>query len=108
VLLDVLEAISSLNPTKDSLSYWRQVNDTVLRRGGAMKALWSVEKEASVEALATSKKEALEFLASERERIMRLSHDAAIKQLIEGGKLASRQSQIEKVADTGLLEAISG
>jgi hypothetical protein len=107
VLLAVLEAISTLNPTKDSLAYWRQVNDTMLRSDGAMRDLWSVEKQASVEALDASKKEALEFLASERERIMRLSHDAAIKQLLEGSKLASRQTQIEKVADTGLLEAFS-
>jgi hypothetical protein len=28
-------------------------------------------------------------------------------QLLEGSKLASRQSQIEKAADTGLLNAIS-
>ena len=107
-LLGVLEAISALNPTKDSLAYWRQVNDTMLRHDGAMKDLWTAEKLASVEALAISKKEGLEFLAFERERIMRLSHDAAIKQLLQSSKLASRQSQIEKVADTGLLDAVSG
>jgi hypothetical protein len=107
VLLGVLEAISALNPTKDSLAYWRQVNDTMLRSDGAMHDLWRAEKEASVEALAASKEEALEFLASERERIMRLSRDAAIKQLLEGSKLASRQSQIAKAADTGLFDAIS-
>ncbi len=107
MLLGVLEAISALNPTKDSLAYWRQVNDTMLQSDGAMRDLWRAEKEASVEALAASKAEALEFLASERERIMRLSRDDAIKQLLNGSKLASRQSQIEKVADTGLLDAIS-
>ena len=107
VLLSVLDAVSALNPTKDSLAYWRQVNDTMLRSDGVMKNLWRAEKQASLEALAASKEEALEFLASERERIMRLSRSAAIKQLLEGGKLASRQSQIENVADTGLLDAIS-
>jgi type II restriction enzyme len=107
LLLGVLEAIGALNPTKDSLAYWRQVNDAILGSDTAIKDLWSVEKEAGVEALAASKKEALEFLASDRERIMRLSHDVAIKQLLEGSKLTSRQSQVEKVADTGLFEAIS-
>jgi hypothetical protein len=58
--------------------------------------------------LATLPDQSIHMIASERERIMRLSRDAAIKQLMEGSKLASRQSQIEKVADTGLLEAISG
>jgi hypothetical protein len=104
VLLAVLECIARLNPTKDSVAYWRAVNDTMLAADGVMIELWRAEREATVEALAVSKEEALAFIASERERILRLSHQEAIEQLVAIHKLDKRMNQIEKVVDTELLE----
>lgn len=107
ILFAVLDSIARLNPTKDSVAYWRAVNDTMLAPGDAMVELWRVEREATVEALTVSKEEALTFIASERERIMRLSHQEAIEQLVEVHKLDKREKQIEKVVDTRLLELVA-
>lgn len=104
ILLTTLESISRLNPTKDSVSYWRIVNDAMLGAGDEMAKLWRIEREASAESLAVSKEEALRFPAGERERIMRLSHDEAIKLLVRVRKLDSREKQIARVHDNGLLE----
>jgi hypothetical protein len=103
VLLRVLESIVRLNPTKDSYAYWRAINDTMLDFDQAMSDLWRAEREATVEALQAAKNEALRYLAGERERIMRLSRDEAIQQLIALHKLESRARQIERLTDTGLL-----
>jgi type II restriction enzyme len=103
-LLTILKSISRLNPTKDSVTYWRAVNDAMLEVGDEMAQLWQIEREASAESLAVSKEEALRFLAEERERIMRMSHDEAIKMLVRVRKLDSREQQIAKVVDSVLLE----
>lgn len=107
VLLEVLKSISRLNPAKDSYAYWRSVNDTLLSSGGPIDELWRVERVASVEAVGVAKSEALEYLAAERERIMKLSHDEALRQLININKLDSRARQIERVTDSGLLDLTS-
>jgi type II restriction enzyme len=76
----------------------------MLEVGDEMAQLWQIEREASAESLAVSKEEALRFLAEERERIMRMSHDEAIKMLVRVRKLDSREQQIAKVVDSVLLE----
>ncbi len=47
---------------------------------------------------------ALRFLASERERIMRLSRDEAIQEIIRLRKLARKIQSVRSVVDNGLLE----
>ncbi len=102
----VLQAVARLNPTKLAFPYWKAINDTMLEASGAMNALWRIERQATVEALQASKEEALRYLASERERIMRLSHDEALQQLVEVHKLESRAAQINRIGDTGLLRLV--
>jgi len=104
VLHRVMQSIVGLNPTKDSYAYWRAVNDGMLSAGGPMEELWRVEKAATIESLDAAKEEALRYLAAERERIMKLSHDEAIKQLIDVYKLESRARKIARITDSGLLE----
>jgi HindIII restriction endonuclease len=105
-LLALLECVPRLNPTKDSVAYWRAINDTMLAAGGPMAELWTGEREASTEALVTSKDEALEVLASEREQIMRLSRDEAVAMLVQVRKLDNREDQIHKAADSRLLDVV--
>ncbi len=104
----VFQAVATLNPTKDSYPYWRAVNEVMLSAGEPMGTLWRTEKAAAAEALAAAKEEGLRFFAAERERIMRLTHEEAIRQLIDVHKLESRARQVESVADTGLLGIVAG
>lgn len=103
LLFKVLQCVATLNPGKDSASYWRAVNATMLSAGKEIEGLWRTEKEAATQALAVAKEEALTYLATERERIMRLSHDEALRQLITVHKLESRAAQINRISDSGLL-----
>jgi type II restriction enzyme len=64
--------------------------------------LWSIEKEVVTESIAISKEEALTFLAQEREKIMRMSHNEALRELIKLHKIESRMKTINAVSDKGL------
>lgn len=64
--------------------------------------LWKDEKIASIESIAISKKEALGFLAYDRERIMNLSKSEAIKEVLKSSKIENKIKIIESVSDNGL------
>jgi len=49
-----------------------------------------------------AKKEALVYLASEREKIMRMSHNEALKELIKSSKIENKIKIINKISDNGL------
>ena len=70
----------------------------------AIDDLWKLEKQAAVESIVAAKKEALTFLAEEREKIMRMSHEEAIRELIQVHKIESRIRVINSVSDNGLLD----
>lgn len=61
------------------------------------------ENIAAVESIIAAKQEALTFLAAEREKIMRMSHEEALKELIQVHKIESRIKVINSVSDNGLL-----
>lgn len=104
LLVQVLQEISRLNPSKDSYAYWRAVNERMLGAGKLVEDLWKIEKQVTLESIAAAKEEGLRYLAEERARIMKLSRDEAIRQLIDVHKLDNRERQIRNVADTGLLD----
>lgn len=65
--------------------------------------LWEIEKQATIESIVLAKEEALTFLASERERIMRMSRDDAIRQLITDRNIDGKERVIKAVGDNGIL-----
>ncbi len=64
--------------------------------------LWNIEKEAATQSISIAKEEALTFLAQEREKIMRMSHKEALKELIKVHKIESRIKTIISISDNGL------
>ena len=66
--------------------------------------LWKVEKQAAIESIAVGKEEALVFLANEREKIMRMSHEEALVGLVRARKIESKIEVIRSVSDNGILE----
>lgn len=101
---EVFEVIKALNPLQDASQYWLAVNKTMLNFSEVIDDLWKLEKQAAVESIVAAKKEALTFLAEEREKIMRMSHEEAIKELIQLHKIESRIRVINSVSDNGLLD----
>ena len=97
------QAVPAMNPTKDATAYWQAVNRAFLGSGEAIAGLWREERIATTESIGVAKQEALGFLAAERERIMRLSRDEAILEVLALRKLESRTQAVQSVADNGLL-----
>jgi type II restriction enzyme len=79
------------------------VNRTILDYDTDIREIWIEEKKASVESIHISREEALCFLASERERIMKLSKEEAIKEVLKYSKIENKIKAIESVIDNGLL-----
>lgn len=102
----IFETVRALNPTKEAGAYWLAVNRAVFGFDKSMLDIWDVEKRASVESLVIAKEVALTYLASERERIMSMSHEQALIELLKINKIESKIMTIKSVEDTGLLEVI--
>jgi hypothetical protein len=105
-LKNILGCVSALNPTKDAVQYWSKVNQIMLGSHKHIQALWKDEKIASLESVAAAKEEALTALAKERERIMRMSKDEAIKELIKKNNIVGRIRAVNNVRDNGLLDIV--
>ena len=103
LLLKIFNAVEAMNPSKDATDYWREINRTMLDFGKSSAKIWQKEKAANLESIQISKKLALTFLAQERERIMKLTHDEALQALIDMQKLDSRTKVISAVSDNGLM-----
>jgi len=104
LLYELFKTVSALNPSKDASSYWLAVNRTMLGFSKKVENLWKAEKQATLESIAVAKEEALTYFANEREKIMRLSHEEALKELVRAHKIERRIKFIKSVTDNGLLE----
>ncbi len=102
LVLKIFKAVEAMNPSKDANTYWQIVNRIMLEFDEKISDLWKDEKKASIESINVSRKEALGFLASERERILRLSKDDAIKEVLKSSKIENKIKAIESVTDNGL------
>lgn len=103
LLLAALKSAEDLNPTKNSVAYWTCVNCAMLSFHQTIKRLWQVEKVAVIEALSVVKEEALTFLAREREQLMHMSREDAIRGLIKDRNIDGREKVIESLADNEIL-----
>ena len=103
LLHDVFQTVEALNPSKDANAYWLALNKAILGFGNGVSELWKNEKLATLESIEISKEIALNYLASEREAIMKLSHDEAIRRLIDMHKIDSRMAQIKGVSDNNIM-----
>ena len=103
VLHEIFKSVEAMNPSKDASIYWQTVNRTLLNFDSDISQLWQEEKLALVESIKISKEESLIFLATERERIMRLSKEEAINEVLKYSKIESKIKAIMAVSDNGLL-----
>lgn len=104
LLHEIFRTVEALNPSKDSTAYWQAVNRTMLRFDSSLSSMWAEEKTASVESVALAKEEALNYLASERERIKKLSKEEAIKEIIKSNKIETRIEAVASVSNNAILD----
>jgi len=102
LLKKIFETIQALNPSKNATDYWLAINKSILSFSKKIQPLWDIEKGVATESIAVAKEEALTFLAQEREKIMRMSHKEALKELIKVHKIESRIKTINAISDNGL------
>lgn len=102
LLEQIFKTIPALNPSKNATDYWLAINKAVLSFSKKIEPLWNIEKEAATQSISIAKEEALTFLAQEREKIMRMSHKEALKELIKVHKIESRIKTINAISDNGL------
>ncbi len=98
----IFELIQALNPSKNATDYWLAINKKILAYSKKIQLLWNIEKDVATESIAIAKEEALTFLAQEREKIMRMSHKEALKELVKIHKIESRIKTINAISDNGL------
>ena len=99
---EVFISVEAMNPSKDANAYWQIVNRRMLNFDKKIASIWKDEKRASIESILISREEALEFLASERERIMKLSKAEAIRAVLKSSKIENKIKAIKSVSDNGL------
>ena len=104
ILHEVFKSVEAMNPSKSAIEYWQTVNQTMLNYDGILGRIWKEEKQASIESIYISREEALCFLASERERIMRLTKEEAIREVLKASKIEKKINAIKSVSYNGLLE----
>jgi type II restriction enzyme len=102
LLEKIFKTIAILNPSKSAVDYWLTINKSILSFSKKIESLWNIEKMAATESIAIAKEEALIFLTQEREKIMRMTHQEALKELIKIHKIDSRIKTIQCISDNGL------
>ena len=104
-LQKVLKTVSVLHPSKSAVDYWTGINRSLVRALGQHRDLWTAEKTASVASLDVVKQESLCYLRAERNRLLGLSHQEALDELIRSAGLDSHIAQVERVEHGELLGA---
>jgi len=104
LLHEVFKTIQAMNPSKDASVYWQAVNRTMHRYGGIISGLWRDEKIATLESIDIAKDAAMQYYASRREEILKLSHKQAIGQLIKMSKIDSRIEIIKSITGNSIME----
>ena len=105
LLHEIFKTVDALNPSKNAIVYWQTLNQRILNFDQKIRDFWLEEKTATLEAIQISRNEALTFLAAERERILNLSKEEAIREVLKASKIDSKIAKINSVSDNGLLEA---
>jgi type II restriction enzyme len=75
----------------------------MLNFDAAIRPMWEQEKLATLESIAAVKEEALVALAREREQVMRMSREEAIRYLILDRNIDGREKKIRAVSSNDIL-----
>ena len=99
----VLDSVSILHPSKSAVDYWTGINRALVKSLGSDVHLWKVEKLASQESLKIVKGESVRHLTAERDRLLRLSRQEAVRELVRMAGFTSRIQRVERIQHGVLL-----
>ena len=102
-LNEVLKSVSILHPSKSAVDYWTGINRALVNSLGSDSDLWKAEKIASQESLAIVKEESVRHLTVERDRLLGLSHQEALNELVQMAGFNSRIQKVERIQHGPLL-----
>ena len=88
----------NLKPTQDANNYWDAINGTVCTYLKIPLKAWEQAREEAQERLPKQANIEISFWKSEKQRIMKLSHEKAVKQLIKALKIDSKINVIRRTA----------
>ena len=103
-LYELFRTVEALNPSKDAVSYWQAVNRAMLRTTAGFESLWALEKVAAAEAIEIGKFESLTYLSKMRAKMMLLSREEAVKELLRLYRVESRVDTIASIANSKILD----
>ena len=103
-LHELLSATSIMNPTKSAVAYWTGMNRTLASHLGADGDLWRTEKRESLKALRVVREEAIAHLVWERDKVLAMSHQDALAELVRAKRFDVRMAKISGVRHGTLLE----
>jgi hypothetical protein len=95
-----------MSPSKLAYDYWKAVNAVIFNSSSDAMKLWDNEKLISSEGIKVSKMLATAEVNDEQERIMNMTHNEAIAELLELNRINSRLGTINKVEDNEILNFV--
>jgi hypothetical protein len=102
-LQHVLETVAVLHPSKSAVDYWTGINRSLIASLAKNADLWTIEKSKSLASLDIVKNEALGYLRAERNRLLGLSRQQAVEELLRSAGLDSRIAKVEGIEHGTLL-----
>jgi len=102
LLHKIFKTVPQLPVSKNATDYWLGINKTLLEFSEGIEKLWNEERRASLESIEIAKEEDLTYLAKQREKIMRMSHEEALDELVKVHKIESKIKTISSIRDNGL------
>ena len=103
-LVQILKTVNILHPSKSAVDYWMGINRALINFLSDQVDLWETEKRASLEGLSIAKKESIQYLTSERDRILSLSRREAVEELVRLVGVNSRIQRVDNISLGSLLE----
>ena len=104
VLRRSLDAVSMLQLGKSAADYWMGVNGELVRGMTQDGDLWTLEKKAAIAGLDVVRREAILALRKEKQRLLRLSHEDAVAELVKRTGIERRIGAIESLPFGSLLD----
>lgn len=92
------QTFSLLPPAKSALDYWKAVNSEMINFDQLARQLWNEEKLLIEPSISVGKTEALNFLQTERTRILSLTKEEAIREILNLSKIDSKIDTVRSIA----------
>ncbi len=103
VLHQIFLTIDTLNSSgravsKDAGAYWREINRTMLEADDSVRGIWDREIKAADHSITIARRHALDHFNVERARIMQMSRDEAVEEIIRLRRIDERTLRVKSVS----------